>query len=86
MVMDFLQPGTRGRLLEECGETAMKASPTSGLVGLLAAALYDPVWASAIHEGKDFGITAIAFVRLVADRWPPLVAVAWGVFASMLCK
>jgi chromate transporter len=62
----------------------MLAGVNAAVVGLLAAALYDPVWVSAIHEGKDFGIAAIAFVGLIAGRWPPLVAVAWCMFASVL--
>ena len=56
----------------------------AAVVGLLAYALYDPVWVSAIHGSTDFAIAAIAFVGLVAARWPPLVAVGWCVLASLL--
>jgi chromate transporter len=53
------------------------------VVGLLAAALYDPVWTSAVHGGKDFAIAAIGFVLLVRIRWPSWAVVAWCVLASL---
>jgi len=57
----------------------------AAVVGLLLAALYDPVWTSAILSAKDFGLAALAFVLLVLWKMPPwlvviLTAVAgWGV-------
>ena len=62
----------------------MLAGVNAVVVGLLAYALYDPVWVSAIHGGTDFAVAAIAFVGLVAARWPPLAAVLWCVLASLL--
>lgn len=62
----------------------MLAGVNAVVVGLLAAALYDPVWVGAVHEGKDVGIAAVAFVGLTAGRWPPLIAVAWCVVVSVL--
>ncbi|BDU22250.1 chromate transporter [Dyella sp. GSA-30] len=63
----------------------MLAGVNAVVVGLLAFALYDPVWVSAIRGSKDFAIALIAFVGLVASKWPPLLAVAWCVVASLLC-
>jgi chromate transporter len=44
----------------------------AAVVGLLLAALYDPVWTSAIHAKGDFALAAIAFVLLMLWKTPPL--------------
>lgn len=44
------------------------------MVGLLVAALYAPVWTSAIHAPADFALALLALVALAAWRLPP-----WGV-------
>ena len=43
----------------------------AAVVGLLLAALYDPVWTSAIHRPVDFGLALIVFVALMFWRIPP---------------
>jgi chromate transporter len=63
----------------------MLAGVNAAVVGLLAFALYNPVWVSAVHGGKDFAIAVLAFAGLIVGRWPPLVAVAWCVVASLIC-
>ena len=53
----------------------------AAVVGVLAAALYDPVWTSAIHSKADFGLALAAFGLLVYGRVSPVVVVAgaaWG--------
>jgi chromate transporter len=45
-------------------------------VGLLLAALYRPVWTSAIHGASDFALGLAAFGLLVWWRVPPWVVVA----------
>ena len=45
----------------------------AAVVGLLLAALYDPVWTSAIKAPEDFALAAGAFVLLAFWRAPPLV-------------
>jgi chromate transporter len=62
----------------------MLAGVNAAVVGLLAAALYNPVWVSAVRDTKDFAIALIAFALLVAARWSPLGVVAWCVVASVL--
>jgi chromate transporter len=62
----------------------MLAGVNAIVVGLLASALYNPVWVSAVHSGKDIAIAAVAFVGLTWGRWPALAAVAWCVTASLL--
>lgn len=70
-------------LAARTGATRMIAGVNAAVVGLLAFALYDPVWISAIRDVKDIAIAAVAFAGLIAGRWPPLVAVAWCVLASL---
>ncbi|WP_333681719.1 chromate efflux transporter [Dyella sp.] len=62
----------------------MLAGVNAAVVGILAAALYDPVWVSAVRDGKDFAIALIGFALLVAARQSALVIVVWCVLASVL--
>lgn len=61
------------------------AGVNAAVVGLLAAALVNPVWISAIHAPRDALIAAVAFAMLLA-RWPPLAAVAWCIAAALLAS
>jgi chromate transporter len=45
------------------------------VVGLLLAALYDPVWTSAILSPADFGLALAAFTLLVFWKTPPWLVV-----------
>ncbi|MBT5665704.1 MAG: chromate efflux transporter [Rhodospirillaceae bacterium] len=45
------------------------------VVGLLLAALYDPVWTSAIRSASDFGLALAAFTLLVFWKTPPWLVV-----------
>jgi len=47
----------------------------AAVVGLLGAALYDPVWTSSVKAPSDLAIALTGFVLLVAWRAPPLIAV-----------
>jgi chromate transporter len=47
----------------------------AAVVGLLAAALYNPLWTSAVQSAGDFAVALVGFVLLVAWRAPPLVVV-----------
>lgn len=59
------------------------AGVNAAVVGLLGAALYDPVWTSAVRGPLDVAIAAIAFTLLVAWRASALVVVLWCVAASL---
>jgi chromate transporter len=48
----------------------------AAVVGVLGAALYDPVWTSAIHSRADFGLALAAFGLLVYVKISPLIVVA----------
>jgi len=57
----------------------------ASVVGLLLAALYQPVWTSAILSAQDFGLALIAFVALMFWKLPPwLVVIAGGVAGWVL--
>jgi chromate transporter len=59
------------------------AGVNAAVVGLLGAALYDPVWTSAVRGPVDLAIALIAFLLLVAWRAPALLVVLWCVAASV---
>jgi chromate transporter len=46
------------------------AGINAAVVGILLAALYDPVWTSAIHNSSDFALTVLAFLLLAWWRMP----------------
>jgi chromate transporter len=50
----------------------------AAVVGVLAAALYDPVWTSAVDGAADVGLALVLFGLLVLGRLPPWVVVAAG--------
>jgi len=56
----------------------------AAVVGLLLAALYNPVWTSAIHAPRDFGMAVFALVALVFWKLPPWLVVAGGSVAGWL--
>lgn len=47
----------------------------AAVVGLLLAALYHPVWTSAIHAPGDFALGVVDFVLLAFWKWPPWLVV-----------
>jgi chromate transporter len=55
----------------------------AAVVGVLGAALYDPVWTSAIRTGFDFALALVGFVLLVAWRAPPILVVGLGALCGM---
>lgn len=61
-----------------CSQRAVQATMrgvNAAVVGLLGAALYTPVWTSAVRSAADFGIVLVGFVLLTVWRAPPLVVV-----------
>lgn len=59
----------------------------AAVVGLLLAALYHPVWTSAIHTPTDFGLALLAFGLLAFWKWPPwLVVVLTAVGGEVLSR
>ncbi len=59
----------------------------AAVVGLLLAALYRPVWTSAIHAPADFGLGLVAFGLLVFWKFPPwLVVVLTALGGEVLAR
>jgi len=56
----------------------------AAVVGVLAAALYSPVWTSAVADAADIAVAAGALLLLVTQRVPPLVVVALCVALSIV--
>jgi chromate transporter len=59
------------------------AGINAAVVGLLAAALYDPVWKNAVLAPADFAIALVAFVLFRSTRASVLLVLAWCVLASI---
>lgn len=62
---------------------AVMRGVNAAVVGLLAAALYDPLWKSAILSWSDLGLALAGFALLTVLKWRPLIVVAAMVAASM---
>jgi chromate transporter len=54
---------------------AVMRGVNAAVVGLLAAALYNPLWTSSVRTSGDFGLALVGFVLLSAWRAPPLLVV-----------
>jgi chromate transporter len=64
------------RIRSHAGARSALAGVNASVVGLLLAALYDPVWTSAVHHATDIIIAAAAFAALIYRRVPPILVVA----------
>jgi chromate transporter len=62
-------------LRERPGFQAALRGINAAVVGLLLAALYDPVWTSAIQSAADFGVALVAFALLAFWRVAPWLVV-----------
>jgi len=65
------------------GAQAAMRGTNAAVVGLLGAALYNPVWTSAVLAPADFAVAAAGFVLLVAWRAPPLLVVVLSALAGV---
>jgi len=54
----------------------------AAVVGLLLAALYQPVWISAIHSRADFAVGLSGFALLMFWKWPPWLVVVLSALAG----
>jgi chromate transporter len=59
------------------------AGVNAAVVGLLGAALYDPVWTGAVRGPLDVAIAVVGFTLLVAWRASALIVVLWCVLAAL---
>lgn len=56
----------------------------AAVVGLLLAALYDPIWTSSILSSLDFALAALLFLLLVFWKLPPWIIVITGAVAGAI--
>ncbi|MDX2375691.1 chromate efflux transporter [Microbacterium sp. LRZ72] len=63
---------------------ALMRGANAAVVGILAAALYDPVFVTAVVDAPSFALALVCFVLLVAWRVPPWVVVIVGAAGGIL--
>ena len=56
----------------------------AAVVGILLAALYNPLWTTAIMAPTDFALASILFIMLVFWKLPPWVVVIAGIVGGIL--
>ena len=84
-----LEPG-EPRKLAGSDFACLSDGVNAAVVGLLLAALYDPVWTSAILSASDFGLALAAFTLLVFWKTPPWLVViltalaGWALNAGLM--
>ena len=71
-------------LRKKTGAQAMMRGVNAAVVGLLGAALYNPVWTSSVHAPADFALALVGFVLLTAWCAPPLVVVIVSAIGGVL--
>lgn len=71
-------------LRQRDGVQRAMAGVNAAVVGVLGAALYDPVWTSAIHSRADFALALAAFGLLVYGRVSPVIVVALAAGAGFM--
>jgi chromate transporter len=71
-----------GRLARSGLANAILGGINAAVVGLLAAALYDPVWTGAVRSVVDVPIVLIAFLLLQQYKTPPILIAGLCVSAS----
>jgi chromate transporter len=70
-------------LRKRAGAQAAMRGVNAAVVGLLGAALYDPVWTSSVKAPGDFAIALVGFVLLTVWRAPPLAVVIVGALGGV---
>jgi chromate transporter len=63
---------------------AIMRGTNAAVVGILAAALYDPVWTSTVDGPGDIGLALLGFALLVLLKAPPWVVVVFVASGAML--
>jgi chromate transporter len=54
----------------------------AAVVGVLGAALYNPIWTTTVMTPADFALALLGFVLLTVWRAPPLLVVGLGALAG----
>jgi chromate transporter len=64
-------------------QAAMRGT-NAAVVGILGAALYDPVWTSAVLTPRDFALALAGFLLLTVWKLPPWIVVVFLAAAGVL--
>ncbi|HMI53521.1 MAG TPA: chromate efflux transporter [Candidatus Saccharimonadales bacterium] len=72
------------RLRSNQASRALFAGVNASVVGVLLAALYQPVWTSAVSRPRDFVFALAAFLALVVWKTPPWIVVASAALLGVL--
>jgi chromate transporter len=70
-------------LRQRVGAQAIMRGINAAVVGLLGAALYNPLWISSVRSSGDFALALVGFVLLTAWRTPPLIVVIMGALGGI---
>jgi chromate transporter len=71
------------RVAAHPGASGILAGINAAVVGVLAAALYDPVWTSAVHSLSDVAVILAVLILLQKFKIPPLLIAALCVGTSV---
>jgi chromate transporter len=71
--------------LHPTAQFAMRGA-NAAVVGILGAALYDPVWTGAVLDARDFAVALAGFLLLTAWKAPPWMVVVLLAAAGMLSR
>jgi chromate transporter len=69
---------------KRAGAQAVMRGINAAVVGVLGAALYNPVWTSSVKTPGDFGVALAGFVLLTVWRVPPLAVVILGALGGVV--
>ena len=86
LLLSFVGLSLWSRLARIPTAFAMLAGVNAAVVGLLGAALYNPIAVTAIHSAFDVGFVIIGFVLLQWRRVPPILVAALCVAASLAAR
>ena len=73
-------------LRAKAGMQALMQGANAAVVGVLGAALYDPVFTSAVVDPKSFALALTCFVLLTVWKTPPWLVVIVGALGGILIK
>jgi chromate transporter len=68
---------------QRVGAQAIMRGINAAVVGLLGAALYNPLWTSSVESSGDFALALVGFVLLIAWRTPPPIVVVLGALGGI---
>jgi chromate transporter len=71
------------KLRQRVGAQAVMRGVNAAVVGLLGAALYNPLWTSAVKSSSDFAIALAGFVFLTVWRARPILVVVLGALGGL---